>query len=326
MRLSAKIIAAILMVSAALQLSAEAQSRGGSRSTSSQYSRSASSSSSDSRKSSTTKKTRVVKPSTSPDRPSRTPQTSASRPEDRPRPGIRPSDKNPSKPSKPSGGRPSVTRPGNGGHHHAVKPDFKPGHHRKPVHHHKPVKIHPRERDFIHYSKPSHYWASHNHCYGHRVKVIPVHAHRHVYRGVTYYCHDNVWYSPYAGYYVVCRPPFGTVLAANIISDIVWTAVILSQNNNARVTHSIESGLGLVQNYAAEGNPYYYQDGVFYTMDANGQYFVIAPPAGALVESLPEDFDVVTLNGKEYYRVDNTIYKMTISDGKPYFEVLGQMN
>jgi len=49
------------------------------------------------------------------------------------------------------------------------------------------------------------------------------------------------------------------------------------------------------------------------------------PPAGALVESLPEDFDIVTLKGKEYYKVDDTIYKMTISEGKPYFEVLGQM-
>ena len=65
---------------------------------------------------------------------------------------------------------------------------------------------------------------------------------------------------------------------------------------------------------------------MFYAADANGQYSVIIPPAGALVESLPEDFDIVTLNGKEYYRVDDTIYKMTISDGKPYFEVLGQMN
>lgn len=53
---------------------------------------------------------------------------------------------------------------------------------------------------------------------------------------------------------------------------------------------------------------------------------VIAPPAGALVESLPEDYEVVTLSdGNVYYKVDNTIYRMTIDDGKPYFEVVGQM-
>jgi hypothetical protein len=61
-------------------------------------------------------------------------------------------------------------------------------------------------------------------------------------------------------------------------------------------------------------------------MDANGQYSVIVPPAGALVETLPEDFDMVTLaDGNEYYKVDDTVYKITINDGKPYFEVLGQL-
>ena len=74
----------------------------------------------------------------------------------------------------------------------------------------------------------------------------------------------------------------------------------------------------------ADGS-YYYQDGVFYTMDANGEYKVILPPAGALVETLPEDYDMVTLNGEEYYKVDETVYKVTINEGKPYFEVLGQL-
>ena len=60
-------------------------------------------------------------------------------------------------------------------------------------------------------------------------------------------------------------------------------------------------------------------------MDSDGEYKVILPPAGALVESLPEDFDMITLKGEEYYKVDDTIYKVTVSDGKPYFEVLGQL-
>jgi len=41
---------------------------------------------------------------------------------------------------------------------------------------------------------------------------------------------------------------------------------------------------------------------------------------------LPDDYEIVVLGGKEYYRVDNTIYMMTVSEGRPYFEVLGQMN
>jgi len=184
---------------------------------------------------------------------------------------------------------------------------------------------------------------------------------------VTYYCYDDIWYRPYGGYYVVCRPPFGTVLAANLIADMAWTAVrmsyyytvantyskinenneyiaeqnaIIAQNNAtiaaqnqtiamnqqlASQAYTLANELGLVQSFAAAGSDYYYQDGVFYVMDANGEYKVIVPPAGAMVEILPEDYDMITLNDNEYYKVDETVYKVTISEGKPYFEVLGQL-
>jgi len=110
-------------------------------------------------------------------------------------------------------------------------------------------------------------------------------------------------------------------------------AIIASQNAqiaagqpNAQAAYSLAVQLGLVQSYAAAGSNYYYQDGVFYVMDADGTYKVIVPPAGALVETLPEDYDMVVLSdGNEYYKVDDTIYKITISEGKPYFEVLGQL-
>ena len=220
----------------------------------------------------------------------------------------------------------------------------------------------------MHYSRPSYYWTSHNHCYGYRVRVLPSHAHRHIHYGVTYYCYNDIWYRPYGGYYVVCRPPFGTVLAANIIADMTWAAInfsyyytvsqmydqmnenneyiaqqnaLIAQNNaiiaeqnamiaagqqQAQAAYALANELGLLQSYAAAGSNYYYQDGVFYTVDANGQYSVIVPPAGALVETLPEDYDMVVLaDGKEYYKVDDTVYRVTIIEGKPYFEVLGQL-
>lgn len=231
-----------------------------------------------------------------------------------------------------------------------------------------PPKIHPRDRDFMHYNAPSRYWAGHNHYYGYRVKVIPSYAHRHVYHGVTYYCYDDIWYRPYGGYYVVCRPPFGTVLAANLIADMTWAAVTLSyyntvtntysqinenneyiaqqnaviaQNNatiaaqNAQIAagqlkaqeaYQVANNLGLVQSYADASISYYYQDGVFYVADKDGQYKVIVPPAGAYVETIPEDYDMVTLaDGNQYYKVDDTVYRITLIDGKPWFEVLGQM-
>ena len=91
-------------------------------------------------------------------------------------------------------------------------------------------------------------------------------------------------------------------------------------------SYQLATQLGLVQSFAANGQDYYYDDGVFFMADPKGQYKVIVPPAGALIKALPEDYEVVTLaDGKEYYQVDDTIYRMTVSDGVPYFEVLGQI-
>ncbi len=238
-----------------------------------------------------------------------------------------------------------------------IRPNQKPDVHR----------VHPRDRHFLSYDRPSHFWSRHDHCFGHRVRVLPAHVVRHRYHGYDYYCYNDIWYRPYGGYYVVCRPPFGTVLAANLIADMTWAAVrysyyntvyntysqinennqyiaeqnqIIAQNNAtiaaqnqtiamnqqlASQAYSLANDLGLIQSYAAANSNYFYQDGIFYMMDAKGEYRVIVPPAGALVETLPEDYDMITLKGEEYYKVDDTVYKVTISEGKPYFEVLGQL-
>ena len=300
-------------------------------------------------------------------KPTTRPQTGVKpeqKPSQKPKPQTKPGDKRPSDPvtvTRP-GHRPGDRKPGGADvrPHNPVqiRPDHKP----------QPPRVHPRERDFMHYSKPSYYWTSHDHCYGYRVRVLPSYAHRHVYYGVTYYCYNDIWYRPYGGYYVVCRPPFGTLLAADIISDMAWAAIsfsyyntvaqtysqinknneyiaqqnsIIAQNNaviaaqneqiasgqeQAYAAYALANELGLVQSYAAAEGTYYYQDGVFYAMDASGRYSVIVPPAGALVETLPEDYDMVILaDGNEYYKVDDTVYRVTIVEGKPYFEVLGQL-
>lgn len=338
------------------------------------------------------------KPSTTVTRPSGNARPSATRPSQ-----TRPSDQARPSQTRPSGNQGVTTRPSDGNkdykspdrdkpinvtrpgtrpgrpaeNHSAGRPSVRPdaGHGTRPD---RPVqvrpdrkpagpKVHPRERDFIVYDRPSYFWSPNNHWYGHRVKILPSHVRRHIHHGITYYCYNDIWYRPYGGYYVVCRPPFGTVLAANLIADMAWTAVRLSyyytvantysrisennayiaqQNaviaqNNATIAaqnqaiamnqqlasqaYGLADELGLVQSYAAAGSDYYYQDGVFYIMDADGDYKVILPPAGALVETLPEDFEMVTLNGNEYYKVDDTVYRVTISEGKPYFEVLGQL-
>lgn len=90
-------------------------------------------------------------------------------------------------------------------------------------------------------------------------------------------------------------------------------------------SYSLATRLGLIQSFADASATYYYEDGVFFIMGADGEYHVIVPPAGALVDSLPDDYEVVNLGGDQYYKVDDTIYRTVVIDGTPRFEVLGQM-
>ena len=96
-------------------------------------------------------------------------------------------------------------------------------------------------------------------------------------------------------------------------------------SNRALTAYELAEKLGLVQSYAYANTEYFYQDGVFYTISASGVYSTIVPPAGALVTSLPDDYEVIVMNGIEYYLVDNTVYRTTLFEGMPYLEVLGQM-
>ena len=114
-------------------------------------------------------------------------------------------------------------------------------------------------------------------------------------------------------------------IAANNATIARQNEAIALNSERAAKSYLEADRLGLVQSYADAGMDYFYQDGVFFTKDKNGKYVTIVPPAGALVQELPDDYDVVTLDGEEYYKVDDTVYKLTIVDGTPYFEVLGQM-
>lgn len=325
-------------------------------------------------------KSKATKPATRPaatrpagqtPKPSVQAKPSAGKPDSRPQSGAVATRKPSPTVNRPSAGqaRPETRpaqRPGAGS---AFKPNnAKPPVKVQPNHkpNHKP-RVHPSHRDFIAYDRPAHFWTPHYHYFGHRVRVLPARARLFRHHGIAYYCYNDIWYRPFGGYYIICRPPFGTVLAANLIADMAWTAVrfsyyntvfnnyrqinennryiaeqneIIAKNNatiaaqnaaiamnqkQAAAAFSLADELGLVQSYAAANAEYFYQDGVFYAQDPSGEYKVIVPPAGAMVDSLPEDYEMVTLGGEEYYKVDDTVYKVTLSDGKPFFEVLGQL-
>ena len=114
-------------------------------------------------------------------------------------------------------------------------------------------------------------------------------------------------------------------IAANNATIAQQNADIALNGDRAAKSYQEANRLGLVQSYADAGVEYFYQDGVFFIKDKDGKYVTIVPPAGALVSELPDDYDTITLDGEEYYKVDDTVYKLTIIDGSPYFEVLGQL-
>ncbi len=268
-------------------------------------------------------------------------------------------------------------RPAAGSQAAPVKPvEVKPA----PDLHSKPHK-NPREHEFVSYKHICHYYAPGSHYFGYKVLRIPSRAYRITWYRHVYYCYNGIYYAPYGSYYVVCRPPFETVLEYELakaldmrrchfgyyysqprVYDAVYrnnkyideqyetiarnNEIIARQNEliaqqNALIESNRSYGAdgrllaseayksaqtnGLFQSYANAEADYFYQDGVFYLLE-NGQYKVIVPPAGALVEYIPEDYDVITLkDGTPAYKVDDTVYKVTVSEGIAYFEVMGQL-
>ena len=228
------------------------------------------------------------------------------------------------------------------------------------------VRVAPRNRDFMDWDRPGHFWADKPHYFGYRVHSLPPHWRRISHWGIDYYFYNGIYYRSYGAGFVVCRPPFGTPLEAAIDRAILrairfayycdtyrtysrtfdyynviarqnliiaqQNARLIAQNNafalnssRALTAYELAEKLGLVQSFAYANSDYFYMDGVFYTISASGVYTTIVPPAGALVTSLPDDYEVIVMNGIEYYMVDNTVYRTTLFEGQPYLEVLGQM-
>ena len=102
---------------------------------------------------------------------------------------------------------------------------------------------------------------------------------------------------------LIFRPAFGAVFAINVFSDDL-------RLKKVRLRDDVD---------------YFYEDGAFYVINDYGTYYEIDPPAGALIDRLPEDLRKVRIDGREYYRYEDTVYRLVVVEGVPYFEVLGQM-
>jgi len=61
--------------------------------------------------------------------------------------------------------------------------------------------------------------------------------------------------------------------------------------------------------------PYYYYYGTFYTKaDNNDEYIVVDAPEGAIVDALPDGYEVKTMGDTEYYVLDDVYYAEVDTD------------
>ncbi len=136
---------------------------------------------------------------------------------------------------------------------------------------------------------------NHHNYYGHMhvpPRVRPVYYH-----GVPYYFYNSVFCRYINGYYVICRPPLGAVIAYSIFNT--WRPVIVIYKNVN----------------------YYYDDGTFY-LPYHNDYQVVAPPIGARVAELPSNYEEIILDNTLYYKVDNVYYKAVVVSGYIWYEVV----
>lgn len=72
------------------------------------------------------------------------------------------------------------------------------------------------------------------------------------------------------------------------------------------------------------GNPYYYNDGVYYRPYSQGGYEVTQAPLGAQVKHLPSNAKVTVIDGQKYYQLGGTFYQEEITDkNKLRYRVVG---
>lgn len=71
-------------------------------------------------------------------------------------------------------------------------------------------------------------------------------------------------------------------------------------------------------------NQFYYSGGLFYQQN-NNQYEVVVPPVGAEVPNLPQDANLVTIDGIDYYEYKGVYYTQgQNADGATVYIVAGK--
>ncbi len=135
-------------------------------------------------------------------------------------------------------------------------------------------------------TRRAHFTYRHLPRYRARVVVAPRGA-MVVKRGVvTYRYHEGIFYKPAASGFVVVRPAVG--VRVRVLPPARRRIVVVNQ-------------------------PYFYYYGTFYK-ETGDEYEVVEAPEGALVDALPDGYEVKEIDGTEYYELDGVHYQEVETD------------
>lgn len=126
------------------------------------------------------------------------------------------------------------------------------------------------------------------------VATIPNNAVVITHGSIRYHYHAGVYYRYNGGRYIVATPPLG--IRINVLPKGYTELVIGS------IT-------------------YYYYDGCYYIKTDQGQYETVKDPQtqDAVVFTLPEDAEELTIDGKVFYASNGTLYKVVVTpEGKGF--------
>ena len=158
-------------------------------------------------------------------------------------------------------------------------------------------------------------WDTHNRRYAGRTVMrpyaprtmynLPMVHQQYYHQGINYFFSDGLYFMSYNGYFVVCRPPIGMIVPAVMLGNALNRPVIFFPG----IPHGLAD--------------YYYSEGTFYVPYSSNQFMVVAPPMGALVESIPSDSEGFIWNSQTYYKVDDTYYTPASYNGVWMYLVKG---
>ena len=151
--------------------------------------------------------------------------------------------------------------------------------------------------------------------FGLQVPVIPNNHYIARINGEKHYYHDGLYYKKLANNYVIVPPPIGAVVPAipEEFKPVVINGETYHMHNGIYYLYTSGGYQVVLPPVVINGVTYYVHDGTYY-VDNSGDYQVVPPPIGAVVATIPQDFQPVVINGETYYS-HNGIYYLNTSGG-----------